>query len=29
MVDASQLTGPISVGLKNKRFKIWWSPCED
>ena len=29
MIDVSQLTGPISVGLKKKRFKIWWSPCED
>ena len=29
MVDASQLTGPISVGLKNKRFKTWRIPCED
>jgi len=29
MVDASQLTGSISVGLKNKRFKTWWIPRED
>jgi hypothetical protein len=29
MVDASQLTGSISSGLINKRFKTWWSPCED